>query len=232
MIPIEFLKNRNINTKLPGIYMILCIPTGKAYIGSSKNMYRRWSQHKNKLKNNKHPNNYLQNIYNKYGKDCLIFYGLENCENLIEREVNYLTKLDKCFRINIAAITKNVPASLELRKKLSLINKNTIPPSRKGAVLSEETKQLISLKLKGRKQSKITTMKIKETKQSKEYKEKMKIIYKKVSLSRKKLNVEQVKEIKERFKNGEIPFTLFKEGKYPVSKTTLYNIYNNQRYLN
>ena len=71
-----------------GVYKItntLC-PEGKYYIGYSCNIRRRWNNHKRDLKNGKHINIYLQNVYNKYGADCLQYEILHDCETKEEAQ--------------------------------------------------------------------------------------------------------------------------------------------------
>lgn len=81
-----------------GIYKITNLIDNKFYIGSSKNIYKRWNQHKTDLKNNKHHNSRLQNAYNKYGKENFIYEILENVdlENLIDKEQQYIDELKAC----------------------------------------------------------------------------------------------------------------------------------------
>ena len=64
-------------TKVSGIYSITSRKNGKRYIGSSIGIDRRWRDHLHDLKNNKHFNSHLQNHYNKYGEDDLIFTIVE-----------------------------------------------------------------------------------------------------------------------------------------------------------
>lgn len=52
---------------ISGIYKIYFQNSSKLYIGSSKDICRRWSNHLNDLRKNKHCNKHLQNAYNKYG---------------------------------------------------------------------------------------------------------------------------------------------------------------------
>jgi group I intron endonuclease len=80
---------------LSGIYKIqsICKPD-RVYIGSAKNIYRRWNEHKNKLQNNKHHSNKLQRHYNKYGKNDLDFKILLLCN------IDKLLVKEQCF-INI-----------------------------------------------------------------------------------------------------------------------------------
>lgn len=90
-----------------GVYKIsntLC-PEGKYYIGYSCNIRRRWNNHKRDLKNGKHINIYLQNVYNKYGADCLQYEILHDCETKEEAqdyETSYLHDLsirDKLYNL-------------------------------------------------------------------------------------------------------------------------------------
>ena len=57
-----------------GIYVIENLLDKKKYIGSAKNIDKRWYQHKYTLNKNMHDNSYLQNAWNKYGKNNFIFY--------------------------------------------------------------------------------------------------------------------------------------------------------------
>jgi group I intron endonuclease len=62
-----------------GIYIIKNTVNNKVYIGKSINIKNRIYNHKSALKSNRHYNTYLQNSYNKYGKDAFIFEVLEKC---------------------------------------------------------------------------------------------------------------------------------------------------------
>lgn len=75
-----------------GIYGIINIKNNKIYIGSSKNIYSRWQQHKNTLKRNKHHSQHLQLSWNKYGEENFIFEIIEKCseENLLIKEQYYI----------------------------------------------------------------------------------------------------------------------------------------------
>ena len=56
-----------------GIYKITNKINKKVYIGESLDILRRWREHKEELKNNKHDNYKLQQDYNKYGVDSFEF---------------------------------------------------------------------------------------------------------------------------------------------------------------
>lgn len=82
--------------KICGVYKITNIANGKFYVGSSKDIEKRWAQHKNSLNENKHGNMYLQNAWNKYGSKSFKFEIIEECKLDIqfEREQFYLNELN------------------------------------------------------------------------------------------------------------------------------------------
>lgn len=61
-----------------GIYQILNIKTKKFYVGSAENLHKRFLEHKNDLRSNRHPNIHLQRSWNKYGEKIFEFNILEN----------------------------------------------------------------------------------------------------------------------------------------------------------
>lgn len=60
-----------------GIYLIWCLSERKGYVGSSKDIRRRWRQHLQLLKKGKHPNGKLQEVWSSFGKEAFIFSILE-----------------------------------------------------------------------------------------------------------------------------------------------------------
>jgi group I intron endonuclease len=73
-----------------GIYSIINLTNNKRYVGSSINTHKRLVQHFWLLRNNIHDNIFLQNSYNKYGKDSFIYEVLEECcEELLPERENY-----------------------------------------------------------------------------------------------------------------------------------------------
>ena len=79
-----------------GVYCIRCKVNNKAYIGSSANIKRRWTEHKSLLKTGKHPNKQLQEDYNKYGADNFLYLTLINCKSqmLLKYESMYVLLFD------------------------------------------------------------------------------------------------------------------------------------------
>lgn len=82
------------------IYGIRNKVNGKIYIGKSINFKQRKAQHKYYLCKDKiskkHCNRYLYNAVQKYGWDNFEFVILEECENLKERELAWMDKLNSC----------------------------------------------------------------------------------------------------------------------------------------
>lgn len=72
-----------------GIYKITNIKNGKFYIGSSKDIEFRWSEHIKHLNGNYHINKKLQNAWNFYGKENFSFDVLETvseCDLLVKEQ--------------------------------------------------------------------------------------------------------------------------------------------------
>ncbi len=128
------------NKDSAGIYMIFC-PNNTCYIGQSKNVYRRWREHKWMLKNNKHENSHLQNIYNKYG--IPLFFILENCipECLNEREIAWGNQIvDRDKLINQRGMGEVVQVSEETRRKIGAKSKGRSPSEATRKRLKETSK--------------------------------------------------------------------------------------------
>lgn len=102
-----------------GIYMIQNNRTGDSYIGSSKTLSRRLRDHFRKLKKGNHENPFIQNSYNKYGKDAFVYTILEFCteEQLRNREQHFVDSLNPKF--NIIKEVKRHALPEESRQKVS-----------------------------------------------------------------------------------------------------------------
>lgn len=134
--------------KICGIY---CISNSKYfYIGQSVDIYRRWNKHRWELKNDKHKNQIMQNVYNLYKEDDPFEYAI-----IKESEAEELNRLEKEFVIeyyykfpdkrcmNIADPEKCYTSNPETRQKISM--------TMTGRSLSEETKAKMSESRKGQK---------------------------------------------------------------------------------
>ena len=149
-----------------GIYSILNNNTGKIYIGQSKDINRRFNDHKRELVKNIHSNHYLQSSWNKYGESTFSFNVLEYCpiSCLNESEVwwiDFFESMDRTKGFNLkSGGNSNIVFSDETIKKMretqSRIKtwsgrhhtdetKKKISKSKKGVKFSETHKKNISL---------------------------------------------------------------------------------------
>lgn len=139
---------------ISGIYKIQSkIKPERIYMGSSFHIKERWRHHCDDLRKNKHKNRILQNHYNKYGEEDLVFTIIEPClpAFLITREQWHLDKYRPYFNIcKIAASCLGVKRTEEQIRNMSKALKGRKSPM-KGVHHSLEMKQRISRKLKGRK---------------------------------------------------------------------------------
>ena len=85
--------------KICGIYKITNTVTGDFYIGSSKDVKRRWTVHKCKSKWNEQPNNPMYLDMQKYGVDKFAFEILEvvEPEKLKEKEQQFIETLKPTY---------------------------------------------------------------------------------------------------------------------------------------
>jgi group I intron endonuclease len=128
-----------------GIYSITNTITNKVYVGSAVKIESRWKEHLNDLRKNKHHSIKLQRAFNKYGESTFIFNVIMLCDKneLIINEQKFID-------------------SLESYKKG--YNSCPIAGSRLGHKQSQETKDKIRNKLKGRTSPKKGTITSDETK--------------------------------------------------------------------
>lgn len=131
---------------LNGIYRIYSKTTNKSYIGMAsayknknknrRGFYVRYHTHLNKLLKNIHHNKYLQNSFNKYGKEDFIFEILEICkpEECSNLEIKYMDLYKSMITENGYNIIKQPlsrfgkKTSFEIREKLSNLYKNVKRP--------------------------------------------------------------------------------------------------------
>lgn len=109
-----------------GIYKIVNIITNDCYIGSSVNINKRKNQHFNLLKHKEHHSIYLQNAYNKYGKDNFIFNILELCEKdkCIEREQWFIDNINSKYNMSKTVINSNYGSKHKLNRKKPVYKKS------------------------------------------------------------------------------------------------------------
>jgi group I intron endonuclease len=162
----------------PGIYRIDG-PSGKFYVGSAKNLSRRWIEHKRDLRKNEHVNPILQNSWNYHGESAFVFHVLEYVDDirlLIEREQSWIDRLDAANKgYNVTPTAGSLLGFIhteETRRKMSEAHMG-----RKHGPMSDEQKEYFSNLYKGRKLSDETRKKMsasrKGTKFSEETKKKI-----------------------------------------------------------
>lgn len=150
--------------KYQGIYGIQNIITKKIYIGSTINLYNRWSVHISDLKLEKHYNTKLQEDFNTYGEKNFKVIQLEEVwleEFLLERENYWIFYYkDNCY--NTFNADHSTIVDEQFRKNCSERFKSENNPMRKynidfsgeknphyGKKHSEETLKLLSSLKKG-----------------------------------------------------------------------------------
>lgn len=109
--------------KTPGIYKIVNIINNKCYIGSSVNVRKRCREHILRLRSNKHPNDYLQNSFIKYGENNFIFEHLEevfDCTLLLQREGHFITLIGSEYNLALLNPEGYKTLSEETKKKIGV----------------------------------------------------------------------------------------------------------------
>jgi len=113
-----------------GIYRISNNLNKKVYIGSSKDILRRWDSHMKTLIKGNHSCRHLQNFFNKHNDIMFTFEILEECDEriLFEREQYYLDTLDPfdLNGFNIAKIAGLPNFAVTEKEKLKLSEDRTI----------------------------------------------------------------------------------------------------------
>lgn len=167
-------------SKICGVYKITHIGSGKSYIGISKNIHRRWVQHKSWV-NTKNRRSAIYAAMQKYGIDAFTWQVIEECEvDLLEaRECHWITIFDTFnngynltaggeYNKEVSAETKQRMSDAQKGKKQSkeLIEKRIKSGQdhyKYGQIVSEETKEKIRKTLTGRKQNPAITAKISQS---------------------------------------------------------------------
>lgn len=84
-----------------GIYKILNTNNNKVYIGSSKEIEKRWKRHKTELKNNKHHSLKLQRAWNKENDPSVFEFSIvEECsvDQLMGREQEWIDNTQSYYK--------------------------------------------------------------------------------------------------------------------------------------
>jgi group I intron endonuclease len=134
------------NLIIQGIYAIQCTVNGKMYVGSSKNIAKRWFAHKRSLQNGTHDNIKLSNAWNKHGESNFVWLILEcvsDASMLTTREQYWLDEYDAYNSgYNRTKMVNRIVFTEEVRRKMSEAakrNKNNL-----GNKHTDDAKQKIS----------------------------------------------------------------------------------------
>lgn len=159
--------------KKPILYRIRNLKTERFYVGSTGDPWKRFWNHRNKLRRGKHPNHRIQGEWTKYGEVYFVFEVLgtfETIEEANDAEDQLLVQWwdhDLCYNLGTTAKSPmygipteahpnyGKPLSPETRAKISeslkrLFREHPELHPRIGKTHTEETKQKISRANKGR----------------------------------------------------------------------------------
>jgi len=97
-------------SKKSGIYMLIC--NNHTYIGSSVNIYYRLKRHSSDLLRKKHSNKFIQNVFDKHGKDKFLFKIVEFCDKnvLLQRESFYIDMLSPDLNLDLNPVKREFSA--------------------------------------------------------------------------------------------------------------------------
>ena len=110
--------------KICGVYKITNTVTGDCYIGSSKDINRRWAEHKCQSSWKRYPNNQMYQDMQKYGLDKFDFQILAEVEvdSLKEMEQQFIETLKPTYN-NINANGWNIERYKESHKQYQKTDK-------------------------------------------------------------------------------------------------------------
>lgn len=139
-----------------GVYAIEHVASGKAYVGSSFDVFGRWKSHRHMLRNGRHHSRRLQRSWTKHGEGSFVFRVLLWCdkEHRFEYEQMCIDAMNSYTEgLNgapFAGSHRDVRHTPESRAKLSKAGK--------GRPHSESHKKAISEALKGNKNAEGRTL--------------------------------------------------------------------------
>jgi group I intron endonuclease len=154
-----------ISTDSGGVYQITHLPSGRGYIGSTNNLFRRANEHVCRLRRQSHNSQYLQRVWNKHSENEFEIRPLLICEvkDLEFYETHCIKIFNSTFNHETSPVrlgSKRPPRSQEWRDNMSKAQKGkpkspehlakirAFNATRKGTKASVETKHKHSVALK------------------------------------------------------------------------------------
>ena len=135
------------------IYKIECKINNKVYIGQTYNYDKRFREHRNNLKANRHINPYLQADYNKYGLNNFTFDIIEeitDAEDNLAIEDRWIDCYGGIDSDNTYNVTNQYHKNKLFCNKLSTIYKGISHKDRYGECKAEEMRKVNSEKHLGK----------------------------------------------------------------------------------
>lgn len=151
--------------RICGIYGIFNTLDAKVLVGSSVNIFGRWSVHRSLARQGTHENFHFRSAWRKYGESVFEFRVLEECaeDMLLIREdawITYYRSLERNFGYNLKLASRQT-LSPETRERIAEANRGQKRSAEARARMAEaqskrgpfslETRLKISRALKGRK---------------------------------------------------------------------------------
>lgn len=116
-----------------GVYKITNKLTGECYIGSSKNIKKRWSRHKKPSTWKRQPNSLLYKAFQEYGLADFQFDILEECseDNLKQLEDKHIQELQPVYNKIRAYLTEEEIKEHHLERGLRYAENHKDDPAEK-----------------------------------------------------------------------------------------------------
>lgn len=134
------------STERPGVYTITHLPTGRRYVGSTKNLSKRWSAHRRKLRDGTHGNPLLQTAWTSDGPEAFRFAIVAFVEPSMlvvseQRAIDLWRTVDEGFnRGRIAGAPyggSGWPRTAETRDRMAAAQRAIHPPAGIGSVCGQ-----------------------------------------------------------------------------------------------
>ena len=143
---VDFTQGGGMTERISGVYAIIHRPSGRAYVGSSKDVLRRWYGHVASLRNGRHYSSGLLEAWLLDGISAFAFVVLEQCEpkQLLEREQSWYDAFPDLFNGSRYAWSPSLDP--RVAEKISAAKRGK-PPRQ---MTSRETRAKLSAALRGR----------------------------------------------------------------------------------